>query len=413
MKKERQLIGPFSQIVTMIGMPPAGAIADKDLEIITQGGLVLKNGIIVETGPFATLKRGADPNKTEINEIKEELVLLPGLIDAHTHICYQGSRAAEYAMRMAGKSYLEIAKQGGGILDTVRQTRRASIADLAEGLRTRCSVLLADGITSCEVKSGYGLTVADELKMLQAIRIVNDQHDIDLIPTALPAHVCPPEFDDPVAYIRKITAELLPEIARQKLSSRADVYIDRDAFNAQQGRIYLDAAQKNGFSTTIHADQFSIAGSLLAAEYSAKSADHLEASGHREIELLAEHHVTGIVLPGASLGLGQPFAPARRMLDCGMTVAIASDWNPGSAPMGDLLVQACLIGAYEKLSLAETLAGITVRAAAALEYTDRGILSAGKKADMIAFPCNNYMEIPYRQGKVKPVHVWKSGQKVK
>jgi imidazolonepropionase len=215
-----------------------------------------------------------------------------------------------------------------------------------------------------------------------------------------------------MTYIRMIVGELLPEIARQKLSDRADIYIDEGAFNLEQGRVYLDAAQKFDFSITLHADQFRVAGSQLAIEYKAISADHLEVAGKQEIELLARHRVTGVVLPGASLGLGLPFAPARQMLDSGMTVAIASDWNPGSAPMGDLLVQSCLIGVYEKLSLAETLAGITTRAAIALECPDRGTLEAGKIADMIAFPCSNYQEIFYRQGKMKPVHVWKNGIQV-
>ncbi|MBN1999250.1 imidazolonepropionase [candidate division KSB1 bacterium] len=413
MKKNKHLFGPFTQIVTMKGLPPTGAIDDDRMDVIPGGGLVIENGIIIKSGFFETLEKEVDSQNTEIHNIKENLVLLPGLIDAHTHICYAGSRSSEYAERLAGKTYQEIAKQGGGIMSTVRQVRQASLPDLVENLKTRCSELLADGITTCEVKSGYGLTVKDELKMLQAIHIVNDQQSIDLIPTALPAHVCPPEFEDPMAYIQKITRELLPEIVRQKLAERADIYIDEGAFNLEQARVYLEAARKNGFSITLHADQFRVAGSRLAIEYNATSADHLETSGQQEIDLLAKFHVTGVVLPGASLGLGLPFAPARRMLDSGMTVAIASNWNPGSAPMGDLLVQACLIGVYEKLSLAETLAGITTRAAMALECQDRGTLEAGKTADMIAFPCSNYQEVVYRQGKIKPVFVWKNGIKVK
>lgn len=413
MIKTKQIIGPFSQIVTMKGLPPNGSITDEQMDIIPDGGIIIENGIIQKCDSFESLKNEMDFLNTEFLEIKKELVLLPGLIDAHTHICYAGSRSAEYAMRLAGKSYLEIAKQGGGIMSTVRQTRKASLAELVESLKMRCSDLLADGITTCEVKSGYGLTVADELKMLQAIQIVNEEHEIDLIPTALPAHVCPPEFDDPMNYIQMIIKELLPEIASQKLASRADIYIDEGAFNLEQGKAYLNAAQKHGFSVTIHADQFRVAGSQLAVEYNAISADHLEASGQEEIELLATHQITGVALPGASIGLGLPFTPARKILNAGIALVIASDWNPGSAPMGDLLVQACLLGVYEKLSLAETLAGITTRAAMVLECPDRGMLEAGKIADMIAFPCDNYQEIIYRQGKMNPVFVWKKGKKIK
>lgn len=412
-KTKKQLIGPFSQIVTMHGLPPAGPIADTDLDIITQGGILIENGTIVETGIYETLKNKITIQETNIDRINKDMVLLPGLVDAHTHICFAGSRASEYAMRIAGKTYLEIARQGGGIMDTVRQTRKASLDQLITDLKTRCSELLSEGVTTCEVKSGYGLTIRDELKMLQAIKAVNEEHDIDLIPTALPAHVCPPEFEDPMDYIQIIVQDLLPEITRQNLANRIDIYIDEGAFNLEQGRFYLNAARENGFSITIHADQFRVAGTQLAIEFNAVSADHLEVSEQQEIDLLAKHHITGIVLPGASLGLGLPFAPARNMLDSGMAVAIASDWNPGSAPMGDLLVQSCLIGAYEKLSMAETLAAITARAAKTLKCENKGILSAGKKADMIAFSCSNFQEIIYRQGKLKPVHLWKNGTRVK
>lgn len=412
-KTNKQLIGPFSQMVTMHGQPPVGPIEDKNLDIISQSGIIIENETIVETGPFEAMKNKIDIQNTDIYAINEDMVLLPGFIDAHTHICFAGSRASEYAMRIAGKTYLEIAKQGGGIMDTVRQTRKATLAELIMDLKIKCSELLSEGVTTCEVKSGYGLTLQDELKMLQAIKTVNEEHDIDLIPTALPAHVCPPEFEDPEDYINMIVQDLLPEITRQNLANRIDIYIDEGAFNLKQGRVYLSAARENGFSITIHADQFCVAGSQLAVEYHAVSADHLEVSGQQEIDSLAKHHITGVVLPGASLGLGLPFAPARNMLDSGMAVAIASDWNPGSAPMGDLLVQACLIGAYEKLSMAETLAGITFRAAKTLNCENRGILCAGNKADMLAFQCSNYQEILYRQGKMKPVHVWKNGIKIK
>jgi imidazolonepropionase len=207
--------------------------------------------------------------------------------------------------------------------------------------------------------------------------------------------------------------KFLPEVLRRNLARRADIYIDQGAFGVEHGELYIREAKNLGYAVTIHADQFSIGGSRLAVSWKAVSADHLEISGPPEIKLLAANQVIGTVLPGASLGLGLSFAPVRKMIDAGMVVAIASDWNPGSAPMGDLLIQACLLGAYEKLSMAELLAGITVYAARALECPDRGILDQGKIADIIAFPCTDYREIIYRQGALKPVHVWKRGQKVK
>jgi imidazolonepropionase len=413
MNPSRQLIGPFTQILTMNHLPTAGPIANNQLEIVSGGGIVVGHGMILEIGEFKKLAKQTPSLPVIIQELKEDFVLMPGLIDAHTHICHAGSRASDYAMRLAGRSYLEIAEQGGGIMDTVRRTREASRSELADILEIRCDDLISRGITTAEVKSGYGLTVRDELKMLEAIQSVNARHSLDLVATALPAHICPPEFKDPMVYIRHMIKELLPEVRRLNLSRRADIYIDLGAFDAEHGAVYLREAKNLGFTVTVHADQFSIGGSRLAAVSKAVSADHLEASGAPEFALLAENGVIGTILPGASLGLGTPFAPARNMIDAGMTVAIASDWNPGSAPMGDLLIQACLLGAFEKLSMAEILAGLTINAARALECPDRGVLDTGKTADMIAFPCQDYREIIYRQGALKPVYVWKKGRQVK
>jgi imidazolonepropionase len=408
-----QLWGPFAQILTMNHLPPAGPIADDQLEIVSGGGILVENGTIREIDDFKRLRKQISLQQMTIHELKEDLVLMPGLIDAHTHICHAGSRASDYAKRLTGVSYQEIAKQGGGIMDTVEQTRQATSSELAHGLQVRCNELLNRGVTTVEVKSGYGLTVQDELKMLEVIRSVNERHPIDLIATALPAHICPPEFEDPMVYIRHMIYKFLPEVRRRNLARRADIYIDQNAFGVEHGALYIREAKNLGYTVTIHADQFSIGGSRLAVSWKAVSADHLEISGPPEIKLLAANQVIGTVLPGASLGLGLSFAPVRKMIDAGMVVAIASDWNPGSAPMGDLLIQACLLGAYEKLSMAELLAGITVYAARALECSDRGVLDAGKTADMIAFPCHDYREIIYRQGALKPVHVWKRGRQVK
>lgn len=406
------LIGPFRQVLTMADLPEAGAIADEQLQVVEQAGVLVSDGLIVKVGAYNKLQHEAAEQKYELQLIKEPLVLLPGLIDAHTHICFGGSRANDYAMRVAGKSYLEIARNGGGILDSVRKTREATLVELVDKLKKRCDRHLSEGITTCEVKSGYGLNTDDELKMLEAIKLVNKHHHLDLIPTCLAAHMRPPEFTDSRAYLKHVLEELLPQVQEQELANRVDIFIEDTAFTEEESLEYLLSAKEMGFDITIHADQFSTDGSKVAAIVGAISADHLEASNEEEIKLLKEAGVVATVLPGASLGLGMHYAPARKMLDGGLCLAIATDWNPGSAPMGDLMLQAALLGASEKLTMAETLAGITTRAASALNLQDRGKLEKGKLADMIAFPTDNYKEILYFQGKMKPAMVWKSGRKV-
>ncbi len=407
------LIGPFTQILTMANLPEAGSITDEELEVLEDAGVIVCEGKIKVVGKYNILLKVAQEENYKLEKITEPMVLMPGLIDAHTHICFAGSRANDYAMRVAGKSYLEIARNGGGILDSVRKTREATLVELVDNLKKRCDRHLNEGVTTCEVKSGYGLTTEEELKMLEAIKLVNKHHPLELIPTCLAAHMRPPEFSDSKLYLQEVLTELLPHVMEQELAKRVDIFIEDTAFTEEESLEYLMAAKEMGFDITVHADQFSTDGSKVAAEVGAVSADHLEASGEDEIALLRDAGVVATVLPGASLGLGMHYAPARKILDGGLCVAIATDWNPGSAPMGDLLVQAALIGAAEKLTIAETLAAITTRAAKALNLSDRGCFAKGQLADMIAFPTSNYKEILYFQGKLKPTKVWKLGKEVK
>ncbi len=409
-----KLTGPFRQLITLDKLPLKGPVPDHELEIIHEAGILFENDMIIKTGDFRTIKEELGDSKYELEQIERAMVALPGFIDCHTHICYAGSRENDYAKRVSGKSYLEIARQGGGIWDTVIKTRAASIGELQENTAKRGKELLNQGITTAEVKSGYCLNVEGELKMLKAINQANANVLIDLIPTCLAAHIPPKDFDgSPLKYLEIIIKELLPVIKKERLTSRVDIYVEEGAFSLSDADVYLKSAKEKGFDIIIHADQFSVGGSKLAVKYQAISADHLEVSSGEEIKILAQSNVIPVVLPGASLGLGTDFAPARKMLDAGTSLAISSDWNPGSAPMGDLLVQAAIIGAFEKLTIAETLAGITFRAAAALNLSDRGILSRGKKADMVAFDCKNYREILYFQGALKPSKIWKNGQLIK
>ncbi|MDP2059249.1 MAG: amidohydrolase family protein, partial [Flavobacteriaceae bacterium] len=232
-------------------------------------------------------------------------------------------------------------------------------------------------------------------------------------PTCLAAHIIPKDFEgDAPVYLHYITEKLLPILKREKLTNRIDIFIEQTAFSEKEATQFLNRSKQMGFQITVHADQFSVGGSAVAIEMGAQSADHLEASKTKEIEQLAASDTVAVVLPGASLGLGMPFAPARKLLDAGCCLAIASDWNPGSAPMGDLLTQAAVLGAYEKLSTPEVFAGLTFRAAHALGLEDRGRIQSGMLADLIGFPCGDYRDILYRQGNLKPELVWKNGVKI-
>ena len=407
----KKLIGPFKQLIPMTGLSLKGAIADRQLTILENAGILIKGGYILAIASFEDLAKNSED--IEIQELNGIHSCIPGLIDAHTHICYGGSRAKDYAMRNAGKTYLEIAKAGGGIWDTVTQTRKATKEALIKKTTKLANRHLKNGVTTLEVKSGYGLSVDEELKMLRAIKETNALVAADLIPTCLAAHMLPKDYDgNHDAYLAEISSQLFPILKEQELANRIDAFVEESAFSAAQIAPYFEKARAMGFDITVHADQFSTSGSQVAVDFGALSADHLEASTETEIKLLAKSDTIATALPGASLGLGSGFTPARKLLDAGGSLAIASDHNPGSAPMGDLLTQASILGAFEKLSNAEVLAGITFRAAAALKLNNRGQLAKGYLADFIGFHTDNYQEILYNQGNFKPCMVWKNGDLV-
>ena len=406
-----KLIGPFRQIVTMNGLPLRGALSDGQLEIIPNGGILVAERKILAIGNFEEIKRSYNPS--EIDRLNTAYVAFPGLIDAHTHLCWAGSRADDYALRLSGKSYLEIAAQSGGIWDTVQKTRNIPDKELILLVAERANALLKQGVTTIEVKSGYGLLVEQELRLLDIIRKADNETSAELISTCLAAHIVPKDFiGTEEKYLETVLKQLLPEVKYQRLSNRIDIFVDEGAFSVLAAKEYLRKAKAMGFEVLLHGDQFSTGAAQLAIEVGARSIDHLEAANDDEIQILAKGNVIPVALPGASLGLGEPFAPARKLLDAGASLAIASDWNPGSAPMGNLLVEAAILGVKEKLSMAETWAALTFRAAAALNLADRGILAKGNLADIAAFKTDNFKEILYQQGELKPEKVWKNGYRV-
>ena len=408
-----KLIGPITQLLTLDSLPLKGALKDEQLEILTDAGILVGEDKILEIGDYAGLLAKADKLRTEVIQLEGDFVALPGWIDCHTHICFGGSRAKDFTMRNAGKSYLEIAEAGGGIWDTVTQTRNLSQEELTARTITNSNRHLSEGVTTIEVKSGYGLTVAEELKMLRAIKNANSHTGADLISTCLAAHMKPRDFEgSKEEYLQEIVEHLFPILKSENLTNRIDSFIEQSAFSPDEISGYYQKAKESGFDLTVHADQFTTGGSEVAVKFGAKSADHLEASTEKEIALLAKSDTVAVALPGASIGLGCAFTPARKILDQGGSLAIASDWNPGSAPMGDLLAQASILATFEKLSTIEVFSGLTFRAAAALGLEDRGKLKTGLLADFNLFPTADYREILYQQGKLKPSKVWKQGELV-
>jgi imidazolonepropionase len=414
------LTGPFSELVSMEGLPLKGPISDDELIIRRDAGILHRPGTggeILEVGNFDQLRQRWPTARVE--EVPAGLCAFPGMTDAHTHLLWAGKRSADFAARLSGTSYREIASAGGGIMSTVRSVRNADSWHLAENLRHRAHQHLRRGVTTAEVKSGYGLDTENEIKMLEVISDVPGGQRVsggpglpDLVPTCLAAHKNPGDLGlNNRRYLEMILGQLLPEIRRKNLSRRIDIFVEEGAFSPEEARDYLQAAKAMGFSLTVHADQFSAGGAELAVELGAVSADHLEHSDDAAIAALCTSETAAVALPGASIGLGEPFAPARRLLDGGASLVIASDWNPGSAPNGNLLLQAAILGTYEKLSMAELWAGITFRAAAALELDDLGILAGGSRADFIAFE-GEWRDPLWFQGSLPPAMIWKGGNRV-
>ena len=389
----------------MVNLPERGAISDNSLEIIDDGGVVIEDGKIIEVGDFLSLSK----NDLDVKEITYPCVLLPGFIDSHTHVCHYGNRSDEYAKRNSGISYQQILEEGGGIHNTMNSTSNSTDEQLTDDTLNRLKRHFQEGVLTCEVKSGYAPNLEDEVRMLRIINEIDSSNDIDLIPTCLAAHVTPKKYESSKKYLDSIINDLLPIIKEENLSNRVDIFIEEKAFSVTEASNFLEKI-KSDFYITAHANQFTSGGLKVGVDNGAVSVDHLEVITDQEIDYLSKSDTTGVVLPGCSLGLGIPFAPARKLLDNNCKVSIASDWNPGSAPMGDLLMQASLLGSTEKLSNAEVLAGITCRAANALSLEDRGSLENGKIADMIGFKTNDFRDILYNQGKLKPSFICKRGK---
>lgn len=399
------LIHSASQVLTLAGGIQRGN-ALGTLGIIPDGAVVVRGGRIYAVGSSAGML-AAYPHEERLDA--RGRVVMPGFVDPHTHLVFAGDRAAEFELRLQGKSYMEILAAGGGILSTVRATRNAAVHELVEQMRPRARALFAHGVTTAEVKTGYGLEWHSELAQLQAILALDAEGPLELAPTFLAAHAIPPEYqDDPDGYTELVCAEMLPALrawwednAAQRPLPFVDVFCERGAFSLEQSRRILGRAKALGFPLKIHADEFeSLGGAGLAAELGATSADHLVKTPEGEITRLAASETVAVALPCTPFGLAEcEYTPARAILDSGGLLAVASDLNPGTAWCENFQFVLALACRYLRLTPAQAIAAGTINAAAALgKAAELGSLEAGKQADLLILSVEDYRQLGYRFG---------------
>jgi imidazolonepropionase len=402
-----------SQLVTLAGpRRPRVGPEMRELSIIRDGAMLVQDGRVVQTGARSEIEKLIDANCEVVDAGGR--VVAPGFVDAHTHPVFAGNRADEFEMRAAGKTYQQIAAAGGGIKSTVRKTRAASEDELFETSKRYCEWFLRTGTTTIEAKSGYGLTLEDELKMLRVIRRLDEETPLRYVPTFLGAHTVPAEFkDNRAAYVDLIVNEMIPRVAQEGLARFCDVFCETGAFDVDESRRILLAARARGMKLRVHADQLSLSGgSELAAELSAVTADHLEHAGQSQISNLKSANVQPVLLPASVLLIGsQRYPNARAMIEAGLAVVLATDFNPGSSPTPSMLFVLTLAATQMKMLPAEAITAATINAAYSLGLGDEiGSLEAGKQADFVIYDCADYRELGYFAGIEHAVGVYVGGQ---
>ncbi|MDH3743865.1 MAG: imidazolonepropionase [Acidobacteriota bacterium] len=410
------LIENLSEVATPIGSTSCAGVHQRSIHRLEASVVLCRAGSISFVGTLADLERREGPEALTCLPRLDGGggTLVPGFVDPHTHLPWAGSREAEFAQRLAGKTYLEIAAAGGGILSTVSATRAASEEDLCTSMLGRLGHMLRHGTTTAEAKSGYGLSLADELKQLRAIRSASETQAVDLVPTLLAAHEVPPEHRDRrSAYLDLICKEIVPAVAEQQLARFCDVFCEDGVFSPDESRRVLEAGASHGLAPRLHADEFADSGGAeLAAELGALSADHLMAVSDAGIEAMADTGVTAVLLPGTSFFLMKhTYAPARRLIDAGVPVALATDCNPGSS-YSESMPMILTLSVFELgLSIEESLTAATLNAACCLGLGEEiGSIEEGKRADLVLLDAPNLLHLGYHYG-VNPVRVViKNGQ---
>lgn len=410
------LIHSAVQVLTLAGGPQRGSRLG-DLGLIEDGAILIRSGNILETGRSSDLlNKYPDEETLDVGG----KVVLPGFVDPHTHVIWAGDRSAEFELRLQGKSYLEIMEAGGGIVSTVRETRKASLKQLKDQTRSRLKRMLAHGTTTLEAKTGYGLNSETELLMLQALLELDQEEPLDIVLTFLGAHAVPPEYEgNTPGYTDLVCREMIPALAEwwpaQTKDSfpYVDVFCETGAFDVDQSRQILETAKANGFPIKIHADEFDNLGGVgLAVELGAASADHMVVTSPEDIKALGGSNTVAVALPCTPFGLAESdYTPAKEIVEAGGILAIATDLNPGTAWCESMQFAVALACRYMKLTPKQAIAAATINAAAAIGMDKKvGSLEPGKQADLIVLNIPDYRHIGYRFGTNLVEIVIKQGQ---
>jgi imidazolonepropionase len=408
------LIKHAAELVTCSGFKAKQGEEMSLLEIISDGALVIENGRIVKIGKTAEVLSGLNLSSFEILDASGKAVL-PGFVDPHTHFVFGGFRAEEFSWRLRGDSYLKIMERGGGIVNTVQATRKATKEELINKAKSRLDAMLSFGVTTVEGKSGYGLDHDTEIKQLEIMKELDASHPVDIGRTFLGAHAVPREYQgNPDGFIDYLISVVLPDVVSQKLAEFCDVFCEQGVFSVEQSRRLLQAAKAKGLRAKLHADEMTrLGGAELAAELGAVSADHLLYASDQGIEAMARAGVVATLLPGTAFSLKEPYARARFMIDQGCAVALATDFNPGSCFSESVPLMMALAALYMGMTPEEIVTAFTINAAAAIGRADTiGSLDVGKAGDVVVLQFPSYLYLPYHLGVNSVEKVIKRGKVV-
>ena len=410
----KTLIINASQIATPQGFKSKKGLEMRDLLTIEDGAIYIEDGIIKDIGNTKTVVSKININECNVIDAAGKCIL-PGFVDSHTHFIFGGYREDEFVMRLKGAEYLDILNMGGGIQSTVKSTRNASFEELYNLGSERLGGMLVQGITTIEGKSGYGLDLECELKQLKVMKELNNNEPIDIVATYLGAHAIPSEYKGRgLEYVDYMIKEVLPKIEKEDLAEFCDIFCEEGVFSIEESRKLLLEAKKLGFKSKIHADEIvQLGGGELAAEIGAVSADHLLMVSDKGIKDISENDVVATLLPCTAFCLAKPYAPARKIIDNGGAVALASDFNPGSCFANSVPLMLALAVIHMKMTIEEAIIGITLNGAAAIDKADSiGSIEIGKKADIVILKYPSYKFLVYNTGTNIVEKVLKAGEVV-